>query len=34
MSSFSLNVTTFHYPTKIVFGPSAIERLPIEIDCI
>ena len=32
MSSFSLNVTTFYYPTKIVFGPGAIERLPLEID--
>jgi alcohol dehydrogenase class IV len=32
MSSFSLNVTTFYYPTKIVFGPGAIERLPLEIE--
>ena len=31
MSSFSLNVTTFYYPTKIIFGPGAIERLPLEI---
>ncbi len=28
---FSLDVTTFYYPTKIVFGPGAIERLPLEI---
>jgi len=32
MSSFSLNVTTFYYPTKIIFGPGAIERLPLEIE--
>lgn len=31
MSSFSLNVTTFYYPTKIVFGPGAIERLAGEM---
>jgi 4-hydroxybutyrate dehydrogenase len=32
MSSFSLNVTIFYYPTKIIFGPGAIERLPLEIE--
>jgi 4-hydroxybutyrate dehydrogenase len=32
MSPFSLNVTTFYYPTKIIFGPGAIERLPLEIE--
>lgn len=31
MSSFSLDVTTFYYPTKIVFGPGAIERLPLQM---
>jgi 4-hydroxybutyrate dehydrogenase len=31
MSPFSLNVTTFYYPTKVIFGPGAIERLPLEI---
>ena len=34
MSSFSLNVTTFYYPTKIIFGPGAIERLPLEIEAV
>jgi len=28
---FSLDVTTFYYPTKVVFGPGAIERLPLEL---
>ena len=32
MSPFSLNVTTFYYPTKVVFGPGAVERLPLEIE--
>ena len=32
MPPFSLDVTTFNYPTKIIFGPGAIERLPIEIE--
>lgn len=32
MSPFSLDVTTFNYPTKIIFGPGAIERLPLEIE--
>ena len=31
MIPFSLDVTTFYYPAKIVFGPGAIERLPLEI---
>ena len=31
MSPFSLDITTFYYPTKIIFGPGAIERLPLEI---
>lgn len=31
MPPFSLDVTTFNYPTKIIFGPGAIERLPLEI---
>ena len=31
MIPFSLDVTTFYYPTKIIFGPGAIERLPLEI---
>ena len=31
MSPFSLDVTTFYYPTKIIFGPGAIERLPLEV---
>ena len=30
MIPFSLDVTTFYYPTKIVFGPGAIERLSLE----
>ena len=29
--SFALDVATFYYPTKIVFGPGAIDRLPLEI---
>jgi len=32
MSSFSLNVTSCYFPTKIIFGPGAIERLPLEIE--
>jgi len=31
MIPFSLGVTTFYYPTKIIFGPGAIEHLPLEI---
>jgi 4-hydroxybutyrate dehydrogenase len=31
MSDFKLDVTTFYYPTRIVFGPGAVERLASEI---
>lgn len=31
MPQFSPSVSTFYYPTKIVFGPGAIERLPEEM---
>ena len=34
MIPFSLDVTTFYYPAKIVFGPGAIERLPLEIGAL